>query len=304
MLAARSLGIPFIYEVRGLWEITRISKDPAYNYTLGMLNQIWFEKYVATNADHVFTLTNPLKEELIKRGVSSSGITLTPNCCNPDEFAPIPMRDPSLAKKYKIPADTTVIGYIGSFVQYEGLELLIQACIILKQKNIRFHLLLIGNENASAPGVKGPITSAIEEMIKDNDLSEFVTMPGRIPHDEVPAHYSLMDIAPFPRKPQPVSEMVSPLKPLEAFAMNQAVVVSSVQALREMVLHNETGLIFEKGDISDLAGKLESLIVNADLRKRLAENGCQWVKKNRTWRQMAHTMMEKISSLVNNSVNE
>ena len=177
-----------------------------------------------------------MKEELIDRGVSGSNITLVPNSCDIEEFISTTARDENLAVKYSIPKDSVVIGYIGSFVQYEGLENLVEACVLLKEKSLNFRLLLVGNENVSAPGSKGPITDEIERLVTENNLHDYIIMPGRIPHEDVPAHYSLIDIAPFPRKPQPVTEMVSPMKPLESFAMKKTVVVSSVKALKDMVL--------------------------------------------------------------------
>lgn len=302
LLAAKSLNLPFIYEVRGFWEVTKISREPEFNYTVDMFAQEFFEAFVATNSDHVFTLTSPMKEELINRGVPESKISLAPNSCDIEKFISTGCRDERLVAKYEIPDDAVVIGYIGSFVQYEGLENLVEASVLLKEKNLSFRLLLVGNENVSAPGSKGPIMKEIEKIIEENDLSNLVIMPGRIPHEEVPAHYSLIDIAPFPRKPQPVTEMVSPMKPLESFAMKKAVVVSSVKALTEMVADRETGLVFEKGNIKDLACKLEELIIDASLREKLGNSGYVWASKNRIWEHVTEKVANKIKSLVNQYV--
>ena len=298
LLASKSLDLPFFYEVRGFWEITRISREPDYYYTFDMFAQEFFESFTAINSDHVFTLTSPMKEELIDRGVLDSNITLAPNSCDIEEFTSSPDRDDCLASKYSIPKGSVVIGYIGSFVQYEGLENLVEACALLKEKDLNFRLLLVGNENVSAPGSKGPITDEIERLITENDLHDFVIMPGRIPHESVPAHYSLIDIASFPRKPQPVTEMVSPMKPLESFAMKKAVVVSSVKALQDMVSDRKTGLIFEKGNIDSLADKLEELILDQDLRHKLGQQGYNWVLENRLWKNTAKTMANKILNTV------
>ena len=130
---------------------------------------------------------------------------------------------------------------------------------------------------------KGPITAAIEAAADEGGLTDWLIMPGRIPHEEVAAHYSLIDIAPFPRKPQLVTEMVSPMKPLEAMAMEKAVVASSVHALTEMVRDGETGLLFEKGNVEALADTLERLIKDPALRQRLGAAGRQWVETERTW---------------------
>lgn len=281
LLAARRLGIPFHYEVRGFWEITRVSREPEYIHSKKFANQKRFEVMVAQAADHVFTLTNPMREELLRRGVSNKRITLVPNSCNPNHFVPR-SRDAKLMARYAIPQGVPVIGYIGSFVQYEGLEDLVRACAILHAKGQDFRLLLVGNENASGQ-TKGPIMTAIENLTRNSGYGDKILMPGRIAPEDVAAHYSIVDIAPFPRKPQPVTEMVSPMKPLEALSMEKAVIVSSVRALVEMVKDGETGLVFQKGDISDMARALDQLIKSPDLRRRLGEQGRRWVIAERTW---------------------
>lgn len=288
LIAARKLGIPFIYEVRGFWEITRISREPEFEYTEFYKILCDLETIVADRADHVFTLTTPMLEELEARGVTSNKITLLPNSCNPDRFEP-KLRDYELASTLNIPNHVPVVGYIGTFVQYEGLDHLAEACGLLKSRNIEFRLLIVGNEN-TATNEKGPITQKILEVAKLFDFEDWLIMPGRIPHEEVEAYYSLIDVAPFPRKPQPVTEMVSPMKPLEAAAMKKAIIVSSVRALTDMITDEVNGLVFEKGDISDLSKQLERLISDEKLRYQLGENARVWVETERTWSITANTM--------------
>ena len=156
--------------------------------------------------------------------------------------------------------------------------------------------MLIGNENASG-AEKGPITAEIERIAAEAGLSDRLIMPGRVPHEEVAAYYSLIDIAPFPRKPQPVTEMVSPMKPLEALAMEKAVVVSSVTALTEMIADEETGLVFTKGDIANLADVLDRLIGDPGLRARLGRNGRDWVVRQRTWAEMGRRARAMLDTL-------
>jgi glycosyltransferase involved in cell wall biosynthesis len=281
LIAARRLGIPFVYEVRGLWEITRLSRDAGFENTATFVIQSMFEATVCNEADHVYTLTGPMREELIARGVDASKIDLLPNSCDPDRFLPR-ARDVSLANQLSIPDRVPVIGYVGTFVDYEGLEDLASACALLKQQGIEFRLLLVGNENASGQD-RGPITEQITVIANSYGFLDWLIMPGRVPHEEVESYYSLIDIAPFPRKPWPVCEMVSPMKPLEAFAMEKAVVVSSVRALQEMVKHEETGLVFEKGNVKSLADVLERLVADPALRRTLGKNARKWVQKERTW---------------------
>jgi len=282
LIAARRLGLPFIYEVRGLWEITRISRDNDFEDTPAFAIQKLLEANVARHADHVFTLTEPMREELVERGVAPTKIDLLPNSCDPERFVPR-ARDEALAQQLGLPNGVPVIGYVGTFVDYEGLEDLAAACALLKQQGVEFRLLLVGNENASGED-RGPITEQIRAVAANGGFTEWLMMPGRVPHEEVERFYSLIDIAPFPRKPWPVCEMVSPLKPLEALAMEKAVVVSSVRALTEMIHDQVSGLVFEKGDVASLAQTLERYIADPDLRRRTGQQGRRWVEEQRTWR--------------------
>lgn len=285
LVAARRIGVPFIYEVRGLWEITRLSRDEKFGASISFDVQRHIESTVAREADHVFTLTEPMREELIARGVQPDRITLLPNSVDAERFQERE-RDAGLAAELGIPAGVPVIGYIGTFVIYEGLEDLAAACVELHEKGLDFRLLLVGNENASGQE-RGPITEEVLRISREGGIESKLIMPGRIPHQEVEAYYSLVDICPFPRKPWPVCEMVSPMKPLEALAMKKAVVVSSVRALVEMIQHDVTGVVFEKGNVQALAKAIADLIDKPDKRRRLGHDGREWVVRERSWEQVA-----------------
>lgn len=295
MIAARRLGIPFIYELRGLAEITKISRDPSYRVTPAYEEQVLMETETGQYADHMFTLTRAMRDESIERGVQGEKITILPNSCDPEKFSVMP-RDADLAARYGFPEGIPVIGYIGSIVDYEGLDDLIEACAVLKSQGLEFRVMIVGSETAT--GQPGEVCNQIMATSKRAGLDKWLVMPGRIPHHEVRAHYSLIDIAPFPRKPWPVCEMVSPMKPLEAFAMEKAVVVSSVAALSEMVRDGETGMIFEKGNIASLAGVLEKLIQNKELRERLGRAGRQYVNEERTWTRTANIAADIIRKTI------
>lgn len=298
MIAARRLGIPFIYELRGLAEITKISRDPSYRITPAYQEQVLMETETGQWADHMFTLTQAMRDESVARGIDRRKITLLPNSCDPEKFSVMP-RDSGLAARYGFPEGIPVIGYIGTIVDYEGLDDLMNACALLKKRGLEFRVMIVGSETAT--GQPGAICSQIAATSKAAGLDKWLVMPGRVPHEEVKAHYSLIDIAPFPRKPWPVCEMVSPMKPLEAFAMEKAVVVSSVAALSEMVRHGETGMVFEKGNVSSLAEVLEELIRTPDLRTRLGRAGRQYVNEQRTWARTASIAADIIRETIKRS---
>lgn len=277
-IAARRLGLPFFYEVRGFWEMTRASKEPGFETT--PLYAAWaaLEGVTARAADHVFTLNVPMREELIRRGVHRDRITLLPNGCDPAEFSPRP-RDPALASALGIPEGVPVVGYVGSFVNYEGLEVLIDACSALAREGIDFRLMIVGSE-IGGPGI---YTTELRARAEAAGLTDKLIMPGRVPPDDVPRYYSLIDITPFPRTPHIVTETVSPLKPMEAMAMHKAVVVSDVRAMAEMVRHGETGLIVAKGSSESLASALRHLIASPALRKEMGDRGRAFVETERDW---------------------
>lgn len=293
LIAAKRLGIPFSYEVRGFWEVTRASREKEYECSFDYSLYATMETLTALYSDNVFTLTKQMQEELRNRGCKEKEITILPNSCDISLFK-ILEKDIELEKKLHIPRNIPIIGYIGTFVHYEGLDDLAQACVRLKERNIEFRLLLVGSEDVTT-GKNGKILDQIINIFSSADILDWLIAPGRVSHDQVSSYYSLIDIAPFPRKSLKVTEMVSPMKPLEAMAMGKAIVASSVGALSDMIIDGETGLIFKKGDIDDFADKLQVLIKDENTRKELGRSARYWVEKNRTWRKTSEILLSKIN---------
>lgn len=284
--AARELGIPSIYEVRGLWEVTRGSRNPEwagssmYNYIARM------EADAAKAATRVFTITNALRDEMISRGVDGNKIVVLPNGVDTSRFTPIP-RDEELALELGLQGKT-VIGYVGSILDYEGLGLLIDAAAQLSTERSDFHVLLVGD---------GAELERFALRVQEEQLQDVITFTGRVPHEDVERYYSLVDITPFPRLPLPVCEMVSPLKPFEAMAMGKAVIASDVAALAEIVTPGENGLLHTKGDAQSLRAELGRLLDDPDLRARLGAQAREWVVANRDWASIAGTVANAYEEL-------
>jgi glycosyltransferase involved in cell wall biosynthesis len=232
-----------------------------------------FEALTARHADHVITITSAMKEELMSRGVPEERISIVYNSSDPQRFIPRP-RNQQLAAQLGIPENVPVIGYVGSFVDYEGLDDLLTACARLKTIGLDFRLLLVGD---------GAVFEDLKRQMEESSLADKTIMTGRVPHELVEEYYSLVDIAPFPRKPWQICELVSPLKPYEAMALEKAVVVSSTRALTEIVNHEINGLIFAKGDVTDLQAQLERLLHDEALRVFLGKTARQWIEQERSW---------------------
>ena len=271
--AAKALGIPSIYEIRGFWHLTQSTKREGYEGSDHYNLSERFEIQTAKESDYVFTITNALKDILIENGVDESKISVLPNAVDSSKFDIIP-KETELEKELGFEGKV-VIGYIGSFVKYEGLDLLLEACSILKEKHGDiFRLLLVGD---------GDTMQLLRRTARFLQLEDQVVFTGRVSHDEVQKYYSLIDIAPLPRKGLRVCELVSPLKPFEAMGSGKVLVTSSVQALAEIVQDGVTGLVFEKDNSQDLADKLEIVLLDEKLRSEMGVNANKWVKENHSW---------------------
>ena len=297
MFAARELGIPFIYEIRGFWEVTRLSKYPKFAQDPMFKVEKRLEALVAEHADYIFTLTQGMVDELHDRGVDTTNkIALLPNSCDVTRFNP-QIKDQDLARELDIPLTIPVIGYVGTLVSYEGLDDLAVACSQLKRQGYEFRLLIVGNENATGQG-KGSIVEQVQGIAKEGGFEEWLIMPGRIPFEHVESYYSLIDIAPFPRKAWPVCEMVPPMKTLEALSMKKAVIVSSNKALTEMIDHDINGRVFERGNTDDLILQLKYLLDHPDKWKDYGEKGRIFVENHRTWEQTSKKAKKVINKIL------
>lgn len=271
--AAKALGIPSIYEIRGFWHLTQSTKRLGYEGSDHYNLTERLEIETAKLSDHVFTITNALKDILIEHGIAKEKITVLPNAVNPNKFKIAP-KNRQLEKELKF-HNKVVIGYIGSFVEYEGLDLLIEACSILNKKlGDCFRLLLVGD---------GDMMQVLRKSVRFLQLEDIVKFTGRVSHDQVQEYYSLIDIAPLPRRGFRVCELVSPLKPFEAMASGKVLITSSVEALAEIINDGETGFVFEKDNALDLADKLELVILNESLRKQVGITANKWVIENHSW---------------------
>ena len=281
LIAARRLGLPFVYEVRGFWEVSRAARDSRFAASAAFAAQRRLEALTARNADAVLTLNAAMRDELIARGAAAARLLIAPNCCDADRLRPIP-RDDALAARLGVPKGMPVIGYVGAFADYEGLDDLAAACARLKAGGATFRLLLVGGEGPHH-AAQGPLTARLRAIAAEAGFADWLIMPGRAPQAQIAAHYSVIDIAPFPRRPCAVCELVPPLKPLEAMAMARPLVVSDVRPLAELAADSGGAIMVEKGSVTALAAGLARLMADADLRARLGQAGRAWVAAERSW---------------------
>ena len=170
------------------------------------------------------------------------------------------------------------------------MNLLVEAAENLIQRGIDNFIVLIVGDGAASP--------TLENIASNSSASKHFIFTGRVPHEEVENYYSLIDIAPFPRLSLPVTEMVSPLKPFEAMAMEKLVIASNVAALEEIVNHEVTGLLFKKDNVDSLTDALELAISDSKLRTKLGRQAREWVKKERDWKILSQKVTRLYDSLI------
>ena len=269
-LVAKKLKKPFVYEIRAFWEDAAVDQGKfAYGSFFYKLYQR-LENEVIKRANAVITLCEGLRRELISRGFKYKKIFVIPNAVDLSQFNPL-NKDNELAQRLNIGKNDIVLGFIGSFYRFEGLDLLVKAVARLD----RTKLILVGD---------GEKYEEIKKLVSKLNLSSKVILTGRIPHDEVKKYYSIMDIMVYPRLGERITELVTPLKPLEAMALGKIVIGSDVGGIEEIIGEGENagGLLFKAGSIDNLISKLKLIINNPDLQSKLRKKAYQRAKE-RDW---------------------
>lgn len=273
LIAARRIGVPFIYEVRGLWELSAASTRPGWESTERFALESSLEMLVAREADHVLAITQVLADQLVEGGVRSDTISVLPNAVDTDLFTPRE-KDRALFDAHGLADAQLTLVYAGSLTAYEGLDDLIGAIGLLRGRGVRVRYLIVGD---------GYLRGDLERQVEAAGLQDVVTFIGRVRPDQVSAYWSLADVVPLPRKAFKVCKIISPLKPFEAMAMGRPVVLSDLPVNHEIVRDGVTGRMCRPEDPGHLSGVLGELARDPTARQRLGDAGRKWVVEHRTW---------------------
>ena len=228
-----------------------------------------YEAEAAKSADLI--AITAARDELVRRGVDESKITLAPNAVDVERFAGLE-RDATLEAEMDL-VDTFVVGFVGSMTFYEGLDDLLDAIAIARKLTPKpIAMLFVGD---------GPVQQDLQARAAELGISDQCRFVGRVPHETVGRYLSLIDVTPFPRKPLPVCEMVSPHTGVDG--IEDPVIVSAVQALAEMVPSDECGIVVPRSDIDALAQAIATLANDPARCEDLAANAFEWVRAERSW---------------------
>ncbi len=271
--AAQILGVPLVYEIRAFWEDAAVGngtgKQGSARYRLTRA----LENRVIGRADGVAVICEGLRGDLIARGVDPTKIVVSPNGVDMAMFGKPPPRDDMLAAQLGL-TGKDVIGYIGSFYDYEGLDDLIAAMPYLQGAAKEAHLLLVGG---------GPMAEALRKQAKASRVADRIHFVGRVPHEDVERYYSLIDVLAYPRKKMRLTDLVTPLKPLEAMAQGRLVAASDVGGHKELIVDGVTGTLFPADDPAGAALAIDTLFAARPSWDNQRSNARVFVEKERNW---------------------
>ena len=273
LIAARRTGVPFLYEIRAFWEDAAVGNGTGREGSMRYRATHALESFVCRHADAVAVICEGLKRDLVGRGIAEDKIFVSPNGVDMELFGTPPARDTALAAELGLGA-RPVLGFIGSFYDYEGLDDLIAAMPLLAAAGADADLLLVGG---------GPREAALREAATASSAAARIHFVGRVPHGMVDRYYSLIDVLVYPRKRMRLTDLVTPLKPLEAMAQGRLVAASDVGGHRELIADGDTGVLFAPDDPAALAAGVAALIGDSGSWGPMRERARAFVERERDW---------------------
>ncbi|MDQ4088380.1 MAG: glycosyltransferase, exosortase A system-associated [Pseudomonadota bacterium] len=273
MGVARRHKLPLLYEIRAFWEDAAVGNgtDRAGSARYRLVRTL--ETWAARRADAVAVICEGLRQDLIRRGIDADKIVVSPNGVDMELFGTPVSADAAFARRLGLEGAETV-GFIGSFYDYEGLDDLIAAMPRLVARRAKAQLLLVGG---------GPMEEKLKAQASASPVAERIRFVGRVPHQEVELYYALIDILAYPRKAMRLTELVTPLKPLEAMAQCKLVAASDVGGHRELIEDGVTGTLFPPGDPAALADALAAMFEQRHVWEARREAARAFVERERNW---------------------
>lgn len=273
LAVGRAARIPVVYEVRAFWEDAAVDQGTAREWGARYRLTRAMESRALQRADAVTTICDGLRGDMLKRGIPADKITVIPNAVDLSQFHFTAAADPELLQKYGLTRGNT-LGFAGSFYAYEGLDILLRAMSLVLRAVPQARLLLLGG---------GPQEADLRTLAAHLGLDRVVHFAGRVPHSEMPRYYSAMDVMVYPRVSRRLTELVTPLKPLEAMAMGKLVVASNVGGHRELIRDGHNGHLFPAGSVEALAQCLIQLLKTPETWGEAIADGREFVERERTW---------------------
>lgn len=271
--AGRRLRLPVLYEIRAFWEDASVGNGTGREGSPKFRLTHLAETAAARAADHVATICHGLKADLVTRGIPHDKIMVSPNGVDAALFGAERERDEALVSELAL-TGATVLGFIGSFYPYEGLDLLLDALPAIVAADPTVHLLLVGG---------GPEEMRLRFLAADSPVADRIHFAGRVPHNVVGRYYELVDLFVYPRRAMRLTELVTPLKPLEAMAEGKLVAASDIGGHRELMTDGVTATLFPPDDPEALATAVSGLLADRSGWPKRREAAREAVRRDRNW---------------------
>ena len=271
--AGRQFGIPVVYEVRAFWEDAAVDLGTGKEFGVRYRLSRGLETWALKKADAVTTICEGLRKDIVARGIPADKVTVIPNAVDIEHFSAGGLPDNALKATLGLQGKR-VIGFIGSFYAYEGLDVLLRSLPRILQSAPDVRVMLVGG---------GPEELRLRALTRDLGLDDKVCFTGRVPHAEVQKYYDLLDVLVYPRLSMRLTDLVTPLKPLEAMAQQRLLVASDVGGHRELITDGSNGVLFKAGDPASLADKVVSLLDASSRWPALRTEGRRFVETERNW---------------------
>ncbi|PYU06205.1 MAG: hypothetical protein DMG33_08630 [Acidobacteria bacterium] len=294
----------FIYERNSLWGMTGLWL--ARKYSLPLVLEVnaplayeqkqyrgltfsslaeWTERMIWCGADLIVVVSESLRRHLQEAGVRPERIRVLPNAVDANLFHNRLDGEP-VRKRFHL-GSRFVVGFLGTFKQWHGADLLMEAFQRLHQGDPDMHLLLVGD---------GPLRESLQEKIRQAGLEHEVTLAGKVTHQEVPLYLATMDVAVAPY-PDLSKFYFSPLKLFEYMAAGRAIVASRLGQIAEVIVDGESGLMFKPGDVEDLVRCIRRLREDSRLRLALGKQASM-TSRSYTWSKNASQVVAWVEALV------
>ena len=272
-LASILSGVPLVLEVNELPGHSRV-RGQLLSALAGALDRLNFRA-----ADAVLTVSPFLQREVQRRTSRREKVYVVPNAVDEAKFGSAV--DHAGARKKLGVADRPTVGFVGWFVPWHRLDLLVAAAAGLAERIPDLALVLVGD---------GPLRGALEQQARELGRPDLLVMPGPVPHTQVAEAIDAFDVAVIPHS----NEYRSPIKAFEYLSRGRAVVAVDTEPMREVVRHRETGWLFEPEDQDGMARGLEAFLQDRELRDRVGASGRELVLGSYTWADHARRVAKMV----------
>jgi glycosyltransferase involved in cell wall biosynthesis len=225
-------------------------------------------------ADRIAVISMGVQEQLAQYSIKPERYLMNPNGVDPGEFHP-DIDGAPVRQRYGIGTEI-VVGFIGTFTRWHGIETLFDAAVLSAQEESRLRFLFIG---------EGDLRSALEKRSMDLGLQRLITFTGLVPHSEAPHHLAACDILVSPHLgfEDGTKFFGSPTKLFEYMAMGKPIIASRLEQIGEVIVDGINGLHMNPGNVRQLADLILKLARDGELRKKLGAQARQDVVRKHTW---------------------